>query len=296
MKKLLPSKKIFVADSKVTGAGRGVFAAENLKRGEIIEIAPVVPVPELPELDFPIKKTNLYHYYFRWGEKNKGTIGIGLGFASLYNHSFEPNITYRKRLGDNVLEFVALKDIRAGVELRMNYNYGDPRNKTPLWIKGIKPEKEKILPKEFVEALKIIVPLLKNVKEKWAVVGTTNLAIRGMTYKPNDIDIVTTLKGQKEIIKCLTKFKSGENIEKEGLREDHQNYFEQKFLVCNVEVSVMGEPDNDVYSKRLKEELDYILAVGEKIYLMPLLLEAEINKELGRTEKAAAITKYYKGL
>jgi SET domain-containing protein len=133
---LTPSQKIYLSDSKIENAGRGVFAAVAIKGGETIELAPVVEVSEVPEADYPLKKTELFNYYFRWREN---VVAVGMGFASLYNHSWEPNATYKKKVEEDLLEFVAIKDIAKDEEITVNYNYGDPDDKTPLWIKSIKP-------------------------------------------------------------------------------------------------------------------------------------------------------------
>jgi SET domain-containing protein len=133
---LTPSQKIYLSDSNIENAGRGVFAAVAIKGGETIELAPVVEVSEVPEADYPLKKTELFNYYFRWREN---VVAVGMGFASLYNHSWEPNATYKKKVEEDLLEFVAIKDIAKDEEITVNYNYGDPDDKTPLWIKSIKP-------------------------------------------------------------------------------------------------------------------------------------------------------------
>ena len=66
-------------------------------------------------------------------------IAIGLGFGSLYNHSYNPNAIYKKRMRENLLDFVAIKNIKKGEEITVNYNYGRPKDESTLWIKSIKP-------------------------------------------------------------------------------------------------------------------------------------------------------------
>jgi len=77
-------------------------------------------------------------YYFYFG-KNNEMLAVALGFGSIYNHSYEPNAIYKKRIRDKVIEFVALRSIRKDEEISVNYNYGDPNDKTRLWIKKIPP-------------------------------------------------------------------------------------------------------------------------------------------------------------
>lgn len=133
IKKVTPLLKIEVRKSQISKAERGVFAKDLIKKDEVIEICPVLVVPRK---DYPIlKKTILRNYYFMWG---KVTCGICLGFGSLYNHSYKPNATYKKDIKDQTIRFIAIKNIKKGEEITVNYNYGDPDDKKSLWIKDIK--------------------------------------------------------------------------------------------------------------------------------------------------------------
>jgi uncharacterized protein len=71
------------------------------------------------------------------GDKKKHKAGIALGFGSIYNHSYSPNATYKKFIPKQTLKFIALKNIRRGEEITVNYNYGNPDDKSDLWIKSI---------------------------------------------------------------------------------------------------------------------------------------------------------------
>ncbi|MFH1253066.1 MAG: SET domain-containing protein-lysine N-methyltransferase [Candidatus Uhrbacteria bacterium] len=66
------------------------------------------------------------------------TCGICFGFGSFYNHSYQPNATYKKDIKNQIIKFVAIKNIKKGEEITVNYNYGNPNNNKPLWIKDIK--------------------------------------------------------------------------------------------------------------------------------------------------------------
>lgn len=135
----MPSRKIYLAQSKIKKAGRGVFAEAALKKGEVIELCPIIL---LQGKDIPhIKKTELYNYYFVWHSPKKVAtkIGIALGFGSLYNHSYTPSATYVKKLKENIVAFVAIKNIAKGEEIMVNYNYSNPNDQTQIWIKSIKP-------------------------------------------------------------------------------------------------------------------------------------------------------------
>lgn len=129
------SNRIFIAKSKIKGSGRGVFAKEDFKNGETIESCLVFVLPQRDYL--AVKTTALRDYYFMWG---KNTAAICFGYGSMYNHSYHPNAAYKKLTKDQIIEFIAVKDIKIGEEITVNYNYGDPDDNRKLWIKSIKPE------------------------------------------------------------------------------------------------------------------------------------------------------------
>lgn len=109
------------------GKGRGVFATRAFRRGEVVEVAPVLVLP--PDQQDRIDGTVLDSYVFAWG----GTVAIALGFGSIYNHSWSPNLEYRKRLEAGVLEFVAIADVAEGEELTTNYTVSNP-HRADLWV------------------------------------------------------------------------------------------------------------------------------------------------------------------
>jgi len=112
------------------GKGRGVFATRVFTPGATIEVCPVIALTSLDES--LIEQSTLSTYYFGWGPDGKGGAFV-LGYASLYNHSYEPNARYHRRLEREVLEIVALREIAPGEELTINYN-GDPSSRAPLWF------------------------------------------------------------------------------------------------------------------------------------------------------------------
>lgn len=127
---IFPSNKIYINQSSIEGLG--VFARHSIKEGDVIEEAPLILIPEEQISD--ITKTRLLEYYFAWGHKFSEA-AIGLGFASLYNHSFEPNAKYVKDIENSILRFVAIKDIRQDEEVVVNYN-GHPDDKSKLWFQA----------------------------------------------------------------------------------------------------------------------------------------------------------------
>ena len=111
--------------------GRGVFAERHYAPGELIERAPVLVLPAAQKVF--IAQTDLSNYYFEWNETGEGDIAIGLGLASIYNHSYSPSARYTKHREGLFLEYTAVRAIAPGEEITVNYN-GDPRDHTPVWF------------------------------------------------------------------------------------------------------------------------------------------------------------------
>ena|SRR3989338_8076096 len=134
MVKLYTSKKIYISKSKIKKAGRGVFAARDIKKDEIIEKCPVIEVPKHDVSN--LRESILVTYFFYFG-KNKERLAIALGFGSIYNHTYEPNATYKIKHREKTIDFIALSDINKDDEITVNYNYGNPKDKSPLWFEAI---------------------------------------------------------------------------------------------------------------------------------------------------------------
>lgn len=110
--------------------GRCVYTAFNIKKDDVIEIAPVIVLPpnELPI----IHKTTLHDYYFLWGKDQK-ECAIALGFGSLYSHAVHPNANYIINLAEEHIKIFAIQDINAGEEITINYE-GEPGNSSLQWF------------------------------------------------------------------------------------------------------------------------------------------------------------------
>lgn len=91
--------------------GHGVFCSAPIKKGEFVEIAPVVIIDKMPE-DFTMAK-----YVIAWG----GKIGLPLGWTMLYNHSDDNCCEYCVNIYEGLLAIVAMKDIGEGRQLTVNY-------------------------------------------------------------------------------------------------------------------------------------------------------------------------------
>ena len=131
MKKILSTDKLYVAQSKIDSAGRGVFARIAMKKGAIIERCPVL---EIPEYEGPnINQTILITYIYYLGKK-KERLMLALGFGSIYNHSETPNAIYSEKYKEETINFIAINDIQKDEEITVNYNPKKQKNKKPLWL------------------------------------------------------------------------------------------------------------------------------------------------------------------
>ena len=120
--------KIKVATSSIHK--RGVFSLVEICQGDIIEECPVVVIN--PQERLLIEKTILDHYCYQWGDDEK-SCAVALGYGSLYNHSYSPNAVYEKNFLDGLLVIRAIKPIKAGSEIFINYNM-NPDDKSELWF------------------------------------------------------------------------------------------------------------------------------------------------------------------
>lgn len=134
MKKLLTSDKIYIGQSKIFNAGRGVYARCDIKKQEIIEKCPVIEVPKHDLAN--LKESILVTYFFYFGKKRE-RLAVALGFGSIYNHTRSPNAKYEISLTKNTIDFIALNDIKKDDEITINYNPGILKNKNPLWFEVV---------------------------------------------------------------------------------------------------------------------------------------------------------------
>lgn len=99
--------------------GRGVFAVENIKQGEMIEIAPVVIVAASA---VPEEGGAPDGYLLDWNPEIEGEEHcMPLGYIMLYNHSRYPSIRLESDYEDMTITAFAVRDIRAGEELTWDY-------------------------------------------------------------------------------------------------------------------------------------------------------------------------------
>jgi hypothetical protein len=111
---LYRSNKIYVDDSTVHG--RGVFASETIKSGEILEECHYIKVPE--DIGYP---EILNEHFFSWPKGGSGLV-ICLGYGSIFNHSDnERNADWETDTLKNKIIFFATRNIEVGEEIFTNY-------------------------------------------------------------------------------------------------------------------------------------------------------------------------------
>jgi SET domain-containing protein len=107
--------------------GRGVFALKNFKKGAIVESCPVINVT--PKERRLVEKTIFAFYIYPWRSTRSGS--LVLGYGSIYNHSFTPNADWKQNFKTNSMVYRAIKDIKKGEEITINYN-SEPDDMTPI--------------------------------------------------------------------------------------------------------------------------------------------------------------------
>lgn len=112
------------------GMGRGMYTRIPIKKKTIIEIAPVIVMSA--ENRIHIDKTLLHDYIFEWGDSGKECC-MALGYVPLYNHSYRSNCEYEMHFGQQLMVIRAVRSIKEGEELFINYN-GDWNNAERVWF------------------------------------------------------------------------------------------------------------------------------------------------------------------
>lgn len=119
---------LLIGDS--VGKGRGVFTSEPIPANTVVELSPVVVMPQKDrEL---LDQTLLYNYIFEWGEA-KDRCCMALGYIAMYNHASPSNCEYFMEYDNDTIYIMTMRDIQSGEELTINYN-GEYTNTEPVWF------------------------------------------------------------------------------------------------------------------------------------------------------------------
>jgi len=121
----------FLTIASSSNRGRGVFTTENISKGTVIEIAPVIVLNA--EERGNVEKTLLYDYIFEWGEDHKSA-AVALGYISIYNHLPDPNCAYQMDFEHQTITITTIKDVLVGEELFINYMNPEGASDKEVWF------------------------------------------------------------------------------------------------------------------------------------------------------------------
>lgn len=107
-------RKIFIGDSAIHG--QGVFAAVDLKKGDVIERCPYIVIDD----DDLAEENRLNDYLFTSPDVSTDYLVI-MGYGMMYNHSSDPNAEWEIDDDNRFVKFSATKDIAAGEEVFQDY-------------------------------------------------------------------------------------------------------------------------------------------------------------------------------
>ena len=107
---------------------RGLIAARYIKKNEIIESCPLILI-DIASEGKHLEQTTLHKYYYEYNSKYDCIV---LGYGGLINHSYTPNTKYTYDFKNKRIVYRALKDIKDGEEIVVNYNFvPDDKNAVP---------------------------------------------------------------------------------------------------------------------------------------------------------------------
>ena len=115
---LVGTRLVRVVVAPAAGRGRCVFAAGDIRVGDVIERAPVIVLPK-PDHDRLNAQTSLADYCFPW-DRHDDSGALVLGYGSIYTRSHDPNTDYVRDLDAEEVVFFALRDIAEGEEIRLS--------------------------------------------------------------------------------------------------------------------------------------------------------------------------------
>lgn len=110
--------------------GRGVFTSKAIKKGDLIEICPVIILSQKDKVI--IHDTHLHDYYFDWGADDKAC-AIALGYGSIYNHDADPNADYSMNDEEQSITIECIRDIDPGDEITFMYVH-KKEDEDKLWF------------------------------------------------------------------------------------------------------------------------------------------------------------------
>ena len=111
--KTICNNNIYIAKSKYDG--RGVFTSRDIKKGQVVELCPII----LEKRNLIKEGSTLKDYTFHSGSDD--VVAISFGYGSLYNHSDNNNVNWKVDVEEKTITFTARTDIAKGEELLVSY-------------------------------------------------------------------------------------------------------------------------------------------------------------------------------
>lgn len=113
---MLINNKIYSKESDVHGYG--VFAKEDINKGEIIEECPVIIIRSSNYYNL---QRELKEYVFSWKENGNQTPAVIMGYGGVYNHSDKCSAHFYCDNEKRVMVYRAIKNIKKDEEIFLNY-------------------------------------------------------------------------------------------------------------------------------------------------------------------------------
>lgn len=144
---------------------------------------------------------------------------------------------------------------------------------------------------KFKKALKIIAEKLDIEEVKWAVIGSTGLALQGIEITPNDLDIAVRFDDLQKIPEIFPDYKPSGVKELETVTG--KPAWDVQMNINEVEIQFVGElDDGDYVSRLLAKRINMVNVDKVDIPCLNLEAAAEAYEEIKRPEKAELIRKF----
>lgn len=125
-------KRFYISESTQPNAGRGLFASEDIKKGEYLEVIGI-----LVEKDSISDICTSYANAFKFAADYSDTYTkhlIPMGYGGIVNHANEKinqnvEIRYIKKNSSNICVYYFIKDVKKGEEILGNYGKEWERSK-----------------------------------------------------------------------------------------------------------------------------------------------------------------------
>lgn len=118
----LKPEKIILKHSGIEG--RGVFAFDHIKKGEIIERCPLIQMEYRSK--YQLDPTIFGYSYARYStdhesEKHGFLMYIAAGYGMMYNHQDDSNALWKFNYDQLIGDVIAIQDIKKDAEIFVNY-------------------------------------------------------------------------------------------------------------------------------------------------------------------------------